>query len=118
MVHADISGAMNIISIIDARYFLLFVDDFSRKMWVYFLKLKFEVFKEFQKFKALVENESGCHVTSLRFDNGGEFCSKEFNNFCAKHGIKRQYTTPYTPQQNGKVERRNRTITEMSRCML
>jgi len=95
---------MNTASITGARYFLLFVDDFSRKMWVYFLKLKSDVFKEFQNFKALVENESGCHITSLRYDNGGEFCSKEFNNFCAKHGIKRQYTTPYTPQQNGVVE--------------
>jgi hypothetical protein len=79
---------MNMASITGARYFLLFVDDFSRKMWVYFLKLKSDVFKEFQNFKALVENESGCHITSLRSDNGGELCSKEFNNFCAKHGIK------------------------------
>jgi transposase InsO family protein len=118
LVHADVCGPMNTTLIIGVRYFLLFVDDFSRKMWVYFLKLKFDVFKEFQNFKALVENESGCHITSLRSDNRGEFCSKEFNNFCAKHGIKRQYTTPYTPQQNGVVERRDRTITEMSRCML
>jgi transposase InsO family protein len=109
---------MNMASIIGARYFLLFVDDYSRKMWVYFLKLKSEVFNEFQKFKALVEKESGCHITSLRSDNGGELCSKEFNNFCAKHGIKRQFTTPYTPQQNGVVERWNHTITEMARCML
>jgi transposase InsO family protein len=118
LVHADICGPMNMTSITGARYFLLFVDDFSRKMWVYFLKLKSEVFNEFQKFKALVEKESGCHIASLRSDNGGEFCSKEFNNFCTKHGIQRQYTTPYTPQQNGVVERRNRTITEMARCML
>jgi hypothetical protein len=66
---------MNTASIIGARYFLLFVDDFSSKMWVYFLKLKSDVFREFQKFKALVENESGCHITSLRSDNGGEFFS-------------------------------------------
>jgi hypothetical protein len=118
LVHVDVCGPMNTTSITGAKYFLLFVDDFSRKMWVYFFKLKYDVFKEFQNFKALVENESGCHITSLRSNNGGEFCSKEFNNFCAKHGIKRQYTTPYTPQQNGVVERRNCTITEMSRCML
>jgi transposase InsO family protein len=118
LVHADVCGPMNMTSITGARYFLLFVDDFSRKMWVYFLKLNSDMFKEFQNFKALVENESGCHITSLRSDNGGEFFSKEFNNFCAKHGIKRQYTTPYTPQQNGVVERQNCTITEMSKCML
>jgi len=89
VVHADICGPMNITSIIGARYFVLFVDDYSRKMWVYFLKLKYKVFNEFQKFKTLVEKESGCHITSLRFDNGGELCSKELNNFCAKYGIKR-----------------------------
>jgi hypothetical protein len=55
-------------------------------MWVYFMKLKSDVFNEFQKFKAFVEKESGCHVSTLRSDNGEEFCSKEFNNFCAKHG--------------------------------
>ena len=65
----------------------MFVDDFSGKMWVYFLKLKYKVFNELQKFKALVEKEEGCHITSLRFDNSGEFFSKQFNNCCAKHGI-------------------------------
>jgi transposase InsO family protein len=105
LVHADVCGPMNMTSIIGAKYLLLFVDDFSRKMWVYFLRLKSDMFKEFQNFKELVENESGCHITSLRSDNGGEFYSKEFNNFFAKHGIKRQCTTPYAPQQNGVVER-------------
>jgi transposase InsO family protein len=95
---------MNTASITGPRYFLLFVDDFSRKMWEYFLKLKSDVFEEFQNFKASAESESGCQITSLGSDNGGEFCSKEFNNFCAKHGMKRQYTTPYTPKQNGVVE--------------
>jgi hypothetical protein len=75
-------------SIIGVWYFLLFVDDYSRKMWMYFLKLKYEVFNEFQKFKALVEKESGCHITSLRSDNGGELCSKEFNNFLLNMGSK------------------------------
>jgi hypothetical protein len=53
-----------------------------------FLKLKSDVFNEFQKFKALVEKESSCHINTLRSDNSGELCSKEYNNFCAKHGIK------------------------------
>ena len=58
-------------------------------MWENFLKLKFDVFNEFQKFKSLVEKESSCQITTLRSNNGGELCSKEFNNCCAKHGIKR-----------------------------
>lgn len=72
----------------------------------------------FQTFKALVKKESSCQIVTLRSDNGGEFCSTEFTNFCASHGIKHQLTTPYTPQQNGVVDRRNRTITEMAQSML
>jgi hypothetical protein len=79
---------MNIASITSARYFLLFVDDYSRKMWVYFLKLKSEVFNEFQKFRVLVEKESGCHIISLKSDNGGELYSKEFNIFVLNMGSK------------------------------
>jgi hypothetical protein len=65
-------------SVISVKYFLLFVDDYSRKTWVYFLKLESEVFNEFQKFKALEEKNSGCHITPLRSNNGNELCSKEF----------------------------------------
>ena len=93
------------------RYFLLFVDDFSRKMWVYFLKQKSDAFPVFQQFKALVEKESSSSICTLRTDNGGEFCSSAFSAFCTTHGIRRQFTTPHTPQQNGVVEHRNRTIT-------
>ena len=109
---------MNTASITACKYFLLIVDDFSRKMWVYFLKNKSDVLSTFQKFKTLVENESGCNIMTLRTDNGGEFCSSDFANFCDIHGIKRQLTTPYTPQQNNVVERRNRTVVEMARSML
>lgn len=101
-------------SVIGVMYFLLFIDDFDRKMWVYFLKVKSYVFNEFQKFKALVEKESRCDIITLRSNNGGEFCSNKFNKFCAKHRIKRQHTTPYTPQHNGVVERRNHKIMEMA----
>jgi hypothetical protein len=65
-------------------------------MWVYLLKLKYEVFNEFLKFKALVKKELGFHITTLRYNNGRELYSKEFNGFFAKHGIKTQFTTPYT----------------------
>jgi hypothetical protein len=89
LVHANVCAAMNTTSVTNVRYFLIFDDDYNRKMWVYSLKLKFEVFNEFQKFKALVEKESRCHITTLRSDNGDEFYSKESNNFCTKHRIKR-----------------------------
>lgn len=79
---------MNTSSVTSCKYFLLIVDDFSGKMWVYFLKYKSDVFSIFQKFKSLVEKEFGCNIITLRTDNGGEFCSSTFSNFCDTHGIK------------------------------
>eukprot|EP00253_Pinus_taeda_P006391 PITA_06391 len=118
LIHVDICGPMKTSSITACKYFLLIVDDFSRKMWVYFLKNKSDAFSIFQKFKILVEKESSCDIMTLRTDNGGEFCSSVFSTYCATHGIKRQFTTPYTPQQNSVVERRNRMVVEMARSML
>jgi len=99
-------------------YFLLFIDDFSRKTWVYFLNQKFEAFAAFKNFKVLVEKESGCEIKDLTSDRGGEFTSKEFNNFCQSHGIRHPLKVPYSPQQNGVAERKNRTILNIARCML
>lgn len=83
-----------------------------------FLKNKSQVFGIFQQFKALVEKESSFPIVTLRSNNGGEFCSNGFSSFCVAHGIKHQLITPYTPQQNGVVERHNLTIIEMARSML
>ena len=65
----------------------------------------------------LVENETGKKLKCLRSDNGGEYCSKEFDNYCSYHGIHRQKIVPGTPQENGVSERMNRTIMERARCM-
>jgi len=65
-----------------------------------------------------VENLSERKIKTLRSDNGGEFTSKEFNNFCREAGIKRELTTSYNPQQNGVAERKNRSIMEAVRAML
>ncbi|TYK18672.1 Retrovirus-related Pol polyprotein from transposon TNT 1-94 [Cucumis melo var. makuwa] len=72
----------------------------------------------FKRFKALVEKESGYYIKALRSDRGGEFTSNEFKTFCAENGIRRPMTVPFTPQQNGVVERKNRTILNMARSML
>ena len=65
-----------------------------------------------------MENQTEKKIKALRTDNGGEFCKKEFEELCKKCGIARQKTTPYTPQQNGVVERMNRTLMEKARSML
>eukprot|EP00253_Pinus_taeda_P023865 PITA_23865 len=73
---------------------------------------KDEVFKWFRSFKAFVEDQTGKKIKTLRTDNGTEYESKEFNDFCREAGIKRETTVPYTPEQNGVAKRKNRTIME------
>jgi hypothetical protein len=99
-------------------YFLTFIDDFSRKTWIYFLKHKSNAFGCFQQFKSLVEKKSGYYIKVLRIDRGGEYVSREFMNFCKVYGIHKQFTARYTPQQNGVTKRKNQTIMEMVRIML
>ncbi|TYK30798.1 Retrovirus-related Pol polyprotein from transposon TNT 1-94 [Cucumis melo var. makuwa] len=81
---------------------------------VYIVKEKSEVFGMFKRFKALVEKESGYCIKALRLDRGDEFTSNEFKTFCAENGIRRPMTIAFTPQQNGVVERKNRTILNMA----
>lgn len=100
------------------EYFIIFIDDHSWKTWIYFLKTKDEVFDQFREFKALVENAIGKKIKVLRSDNDGEYTDKGFTYFCAKEGIKREWTTPYNPQQNGVVERKKRTIVEATKAMM
>ena len=78
---------------------------------------KVDVFNTFKKWKALVENETRNKLKCLRSNNGGEYYSKEFDNYCSYHGIHRDKTTPVTPQENGVLERMNRTIMEHARFM-
>ena len=80
------------------EYYVSFIDEYSRKTWIYFLKAKVEVFDKFQEFKSLVEKQTGKKINVLRFDNGGEYTSNEFEDFYTQHGIHRQFTIPYNPQ--------------------
>nr|CAD1823549.1 unnamed protein product [Ananas comosus var. bracteatus] len=101
-----------------ANYYISFIDYFSQKVWVKFLKLKGEAFQAFKHFKAKIENLTGCHIKVLRSDNGLEYKSKEFELFCKENDISRHYTNPYDPQQNGVAERMNHTLMERARSML
>lgn len=118
LIHSDLCGPMRTNSIGGSRYFLTFIDDYSRKMWIYFLKEKSQVFETFKVFKAYVEKESGHSLKTLRSDRGGEYMSQEFESFLKKHGIRHQLTVRSTPQQNGVAERKNRIIMELVRSML
>ena len=118
LVHGDICGPIKPSTIGGRRYFLLLVDDFTRIMWVFFLKEKSEAFQHFKVVKTQAESESEEKLKCFRTDMGGEFNSEEFGFYCDKNDIKRHLTAPYSPQQNGVVERKNRTIMSCVRSML
>ncbi|KAL0364508.1 UNVERIFIED_CONTAM: Retrovirus-related Pol polyprotein from transposon TNT 1-94 [Sesamum angustifolium] len=82
------------------RYFILFIDDYSRMTWVYFMREKSEVFKVFKKFKNLVEKQSGRSIKVLRSDRGKEYNNSKFDKFCER-GIEHQTTVSYNPQVVG-----------------
>ncbi|KAG9444911.1 hypothetical protein H6P81_016251 [Aristolochia fimbriata] len=117
LVHTDVWGPAQGKSFGGNLYFVIFIDDYSRKTWIYTLKEKSNVFNVFKYWLARVENETGLRLKCLLSDNGGEFCNKEFDSYCAKRGIRRIKTVPRTPQQNGVAERMNRTILERARSM-
>ena len=117
-IHSDLWGPAQVQSKGGARYMLTFIDDYSRKVWVYFLKHKNDVFLTFKQWKALIEKQTGKQIKRLRTDNGMEFCEGDFEEFCKNEGIVRHRTVRMTPQQNGVAERMNRTLLERARCMI
>ncbi|KAH9704396.1 hypothetical protein KPL70_011449 [Citrus sinensis] len=117
LIHSDVWESPDI-SMGGAKYMVTFIDDYSRRCWVYPIKKKSDVFLVFKEYKARVELESGKKIKCLRTDNGEEYTDSEFLTFCKQEGIQRQFTVAYTPQQNGVAERMNRTLTERIRAML
>ncbi|GJZ12875.1 retrotransposon protein, putative, ty1-copia subclass [Tanacetum coccineum] len=118
LIHTDVCGPFRIVSRQGASYFVTFTDDFSRYGYVYLLKHKHEVFETFKVFQKEVENQLGKTIKSLRSDRGGEYMSQEFLDHLKEHGIIAHRTPPYTPQNNGVSERRNRTLLDMVRSMM
>lgn len=100
------------------RYFLLLVDNASRYMWAILLPTKAAAIDAIKHVQAAAEKECGHKLRVLRIDNSGEFTSVEFAAYCADEGIQRHFSVPYTPQQNGVVERRNETVVATTRELL
>jgi transposase InsO family protein len=107
-----------VLSLGGSLYYVSFIDDFSRKTQMYFMRKKLEIFEKFKYFKYLLENHTYKNIKVLRTDNGGELCRNEFEQLCKKCGIEHQNTTPYTPHQNGVSKRMNRTLMYKVRSML
>ncbi|CAN0908179.1 Retrovirus-related Pol polyprotein from transposon TNT 1-94 [Linum grandiflorum] len=118
LVHLDLFGPTNIQSLGGKSYAFVLVDDFSRYTWVYFLASKDETFIKFKNFVKEVQNDKQITIGKIRSDNGGEFISLDFKNLCESLGIIHEFSVARTPQQNGVVERKNRTLVDIARTML
>jgi hypothetical protein len=118
LIHSDVCGPMLVRSLGGSLYYVIFIDDYLRKTWLYLLKSKDEVFNKFQEFKAEIENLTNKKIKTLRTNNGGEYTSKEFVAFYKSEGIRRELTVPHSPQQNGVAERKNRSIEETVKALL
>ena len=118
IVHSDIMGPMEVPSISGARFILLFVDDRTRYKHCYILKRKSEALQSFKDYQTLVEKVHGKRIGRFRTDGGGEYTSQAFLDYLRGEGIRKETTTPYTPQSNGMSERANRTIIETAKAMM
>lgn len=118
VIHSDLCGPIQTASLGGAKYFVTFIDDFSRKVFVYPIKYKSETLEKFKEFKNRVENELNKKIKKIRTDNGKEYMNKNYEMFLKQCGILHQHSNPYTPQQNGLSERMNRTLIERSKCMI
>jgi transposase InsO family protein len=97
LVHYDVCGPISSPSLNGCLYYVIFIDDYSRKCWIYFLKFKSDTFDQFKEYKAFIEKQRRKHIRILRIDNGGEFESLQFEDFCKSAGIKGQLIVPYNP---------------------
>lgn len=117
LIHSDVCSMPNQAHD-GSKYFVTFIDDYSRASMVYCIERKSEVFQKFKEFLAMAEALHNCKVAKLRTDNGGEYTSKEFDNFCRSKGIQVVFTVPHNPEMNGVAERLNRTLQDKARAML
>ena len=117
LIHSDICDLKFIQTRGGKKYFLTLIDDCIRYCYVYLLRSKDEALEMFQHFKNEVENQLDRKIKVIRSDRGGEY-EAPFGDFCSQHGIIHQTTAPYSPQQNGVAERKNRTLKEMMNALL
>lgn len=117
-VHSDVCGPMQTRSLGGAEYFVIFKDDATGFRHVFFMRHKADVLDRFIKYERMLVNKFNRPVKILHADNGTEYCNKRMREYLASRGIVMENTAPYTPAQNGRAERDNRTIVECARTML
>jgi transposase InsO family protein len=118
LLHMDFMGPTRTASLGGKRYILVIVDDFSSYTWAIPLREKFDAFDAAQYLFKKIQAEQNCQIMRIRSDHGREFKNFKFEEFCLSYGIKQEFSSPITPQQNGVVERQNRVTQEMARVMI
>src|SRR3954468_734425 len=118
LLHMDLFGPQNYAILGGNKYGLVIVDDFTRYTWVSFLDDKSKVVEIFKSFAKRAQTEYELSLKHIRSDNGTEFKNTHIEDFLDDHGFTHEFSAAYTPQQNGVVESKNRTLTEMARTML
>jgi transposase InsO family protein len=118
MLHIDLFGPITYISIGGNKYGLVIIDDYSRFTWIFFLHDQSEIQEVLKKFLKRAQNEFDAKFKKIRSDNGSEFKNTQVEDYPDQEGIKHEFLAPYTQQQNGVVERKNRTLIESIRTML
>ena len=105
-------------SLTEFRYFVTFVDDYSRTTWLYLMKNHSELFSHFRAFCVEIHTQFHVYVQNLRSDNAKEYVSEQFQSFMLQHGILHQTSCVDTPAQNAVAERKNRHLLETVRALL
>jgi transposase InsO family protein len=118
LLHMDLFGPVAYISIGESKYCLVIMDDYSRFTWVFFLQEKSQTQEILKRFLRRAQNEFRLRIKKIRSENGTEFKNSQIEGFLEEEGIKHEFSSPYTPQQNGVVERKSRTLLDMARAML
>ena len=118
LVHSDLCEFQGILTRGQKRYFITFIDDFSKYTYVYLLKNKNDAFDAFKNYLTEVQNQHEKKIKRLRSDRGTEYTSTEFQKYCESLGIIHETTAPYSPEMNGVAERKNRTYSELVTALL
>ena len=118
LVHIDVWGPSRSFSTLGFRYFITFIDDYSRCAWLFLMKTRAELFFIFQKFHAEIHTQFNTSIRILRSDNAKEYFCTPFSSFMSSHFILHQSSCAYTSQQNGVVEHKNRQLVETARTLL
>jgi transposase InsO family protein len=114
LLHMDLFGSIAYISIDGSKYYLMIVNDYSCFTWVFFLQEKYQTQETLKRFLRRAQNEFRLKIKKIISDNGTEFKNSQIEGFLEEEGIKHKFSSPYTPQQNGVLERKDITLLVMT----